>query len=746
MRKVNPKNLLERNWTCPIFGSPRDLKQNVLPTYKDVMLCCFQERKTFELAVNQVPPFKVIAKAVSLKIAKIYGKTSIPILSHRRIVAMINDFNSKYWKIRRVLKRIGESEKVKKDLEKFKEDSSELFDIATCKCKSFQLCKCKKDKKIPICERQFLSDQRSSRELALGPIDQAETERINKSLNRKKKDSTRCSKKIKTEEPTYIELESSEEIAKFTDSEELFQPSSSNTIPSSSRNDIDFKKTALLSMRYNVSERAAAAITTGVMQDLGLVSESDKTLVSDRYKMRRARLSVSKDLKLEKDLDVSNEKNIGIYFDGRHDDTLLKEKKGNKMFGHTVKEDHYSLIHEPGSSYIGHVSPISGKAVDISECIFKFLKEEISNNIDNISAVGCDGTVVNTGHKGGTIRLLELKFKRPLQWFICLLHFNELPLRALFESIDGPTSGPKSFSGPLGKMLKDCENLTVTNFEPIICNLPEIDPKILSKDQKYLYEICQAVNSGVCPEDLKNRLPGPLNHARWLTAANRLLRLYVTFEKPDDNLKGLVNFICKVYAPSWFEIKIKHSVKDGARHLYNYIRLTRDLPEDYIKIIDPVIARNAYFAHPENILLSMLTDEDAEIRKLAVQRILESRQEIGYYTENTVRKFKVPPINFEAENYTEMIDWTAIEISPPPVFDYFEETELQEMLDANEIPFLWEFTNFPCHTQAVERLVKLVTQASSKVFGFENRDALIRSTLHSRSEMPVFESKKDFHV
>uniref|UniRef100_A0A6P7GE74 Uncharacterized protein LOC114338272 n=1 Tax=Diabrotica virgifera virgifera TaxID=50390 RepID=A0A6P7GE74_DIAVI len=40
-----------------------------------------------------------------------------------------------------------------------------------------------------------------------------------------------------------------------------------------------------------------------------------------------------------------------------------------------------------------------------------------SNSIDvnQIMAVGCDGTVVNQGNKGGVIRLLEIKFPPPLQ-------------------------------------------------------------------------------------------------------------------------------------------------------------------------------------------------------------------------------------------------------------------------------------------------------------------------------------------
>ncbi|GBM83545.1 hypothetical protein AVEN_272013-1 [Araneus ventricosus] len=56
----------------------------------------------------------------------------------------------------------------------------------------------------------------------------------------------------------------------------------------------------------------------------------------------------------------------------------------------------------------------------------------------------------------------------------------------------------------------------------------------------------------------------------------------------------------------------------------------------------------------------------------------------------------------------------------------------------------WDFIKFPSHMKAVERIVKLVTQASRKRVGSENRDGFIRATLESRKQMSQFESKKDY--
>ena len=42
-------------------------------------------------------------------------------------------------------------------------------------------------------------------------------------------------------------------------------------------------------------------------------------------------------------------------------------------------------------------------------------------------------------------------------------------------------------------------------------------------------------------------------------------------------------------------------------------------------IVHPVIQLNAYFDHPENILLAMILDNDPQTRELGLQHILEAR-------------------------------------------------------------------------------------------------------------------------
>ncbi|GBM32402.1 hypothetical protein AVEN_239793-1 [Araneus ventricosus] len=133
--------------------------------------------------------------------------------------------------------------------------------------------------------------------------------------------------------------------------------------------------------------------------------------------------------------------------------------------------------------------------------------------------------VMITGVFNGVIRRLELKFHRQIQLIICLLHFNELSLRHLFQR---KSSGPSSYTVDIGRNLNGCEKLPLVAFNNIECELPCIDPTNVSCIQKYLLDICIAISSGVGSSDLAKRQPGTLNLARWLTTANRILRLYIS--------------------------------------------------------------------------------------------------------------------------------------------------------------------------------------------------------------------------
>jgi hypothetical protein len=153
------------------------------------------------------------------------------------------------------------------------------------------------------------------------------------------------------------------------------------------------------------------------------------------------------------------------------------------------------------------------------------------------------------------------------------------------NKLDGETTGPKMFSGPIGAKLMGCENLLVLSFEPILVawtsEMRNTDD--LSTDQKYLFDICAAVSTGQCPPELQSKKPGLITQSRWLTTACRILRLYVSTSKPSEVLRFLVEYVVRVYAPVWFPVKKRPGCADGPRYLLKIVQLSTFLPNELKK-------------------------------------------------------------------------------------------------------------------------------------------------------------------
>ncbi|GBO07401.1 hypothetical protein AVEN_157517-1 [Araneus ventricosus] len=101
------------------------------------------------------------------------------------------------------------------------------------------------------------------------------------------------------------------------------------------------------------------------------------------------------------------------------DKTLTTEILENKQFQRTTVEEHYSVVSEPGSTYLGHITHENGSSFDIFNNIYEYVTTALLDDFSNLAVLGCDGTVENTGVFNGLILRLELKQQRPIQWIIC---------------------------------------------------------------------------------------------------------------------------------------------------------------------------------------------------------------------------------------------------------------------------------------------------------------------------------------
>ena len=408
---------------CPLFGSPKDFG-NKLPTYAEVIRCCLWERRNLAPTKgNKEPFFSDIARIVGKKVESLYQKASVPTVPLKNILRSIVSYHKKYQKLMKNYKSCQNNVGYKNKLNFFLQNAeSTLFDVAYCKCLNFSSCSCEKSKKVPPEEQSFLTDQRSTRIAYIGGIDQNVTLLRQKRQERKLADASQRLCKLSSQNQETVKKVRNREKDIAQEGDNLFIPPKR----------IALKNTSVMSDRLGLSNFETALIATSVLQDAGLITENDQSLVIDKCKIKREKSKTRKEVQKENRDDPSTL--LGLYFDGRKDKTLINTQDGNRFYRKEVKEEHIALVKEPKSKYLGHVTPNSGHGSEVADSIYSFLTEK---ELESVVALGSDGAPNNTGHTNGALRKLEEKFERPLHWFVCLLHFNELPLRHLFEYLDG---------------------------------------------------------------------------------------------------------------------------------------------------------------------------------------------------------------------------------------------------------------------------------------------------------------------
>lgn len=124
------------------------------------------------------------------------------------------------------------------------------------------------------------------------------------------------------------------------------------------------------------------------------------------------------------------------------------------------------------------------------------------------------------------------------------------------------------------------------------------------------------------------------------------------------------------------------------------------------------------------------------------RRILKARERdiIG---SKSVRKFTVPKLNVDALDYIDLY-WEVETVLEPPITKKLSNAEILCFLDGSS-SIVFESPKFPCHTQATERRVKLVTEASSSTCDETRRDGFILARTSSRNLNPAFNSKSQYH-
>lgn len=174
-------------------------------------------------------------------------------------------------------------------------------------------------------------------------------------------------------------------------------------------------------------------------------------LIIDKNKIHRERVKFRAE---SREVSTNDTTLKCISFDGKKDKTLKKHVVQNRVRLEEATEEHITIVKEPESKFVGYAIPVNSTGVEIQKAIVNFLHSE-GYSLNHLVAINCDGTAVNTGFKGGVNACLERFLQRPLQWNVCLFHFNELPLKTLMTHLYGKQVGPGIWPGEFG-----CEILT----------------------------------------------------------------------------------------------------------------------------------------------------------------------------------------------------------------------------------------------------------------------------------------------
>lgn len=427
-----------------------DLNETKLPTNRDVIqyLMFLKHEGTASVAANhKLTDYVGIAAS---KIFDLWHRSNIPTVSILSIRRNITGLVNKYFEFTKHARSLTG------------EKWPDLFRISQCKCRiELEECKCLEAAKIPLNTRLFFIDQCGPR-LMLIANSPVQTVVRDVEMTDYSESSSSVPQFMSDYIPTISEQN---EFDENCEAEEL-----STSIETHLKvSDIELRNFVSALDRSDTGSRFGSLHATMLLQDLRaafakrarkdsnpvfamtLLSYLEDIIIDknkiqrERQKWRAAARSAAKIQGLLK----------CISFDGKKESTLKEIRKP------PVLEEHVTIIKEPGSEFISYVTPTGGTGQEIQQAIVDFLESE-NYNMDYLTAISSDGTVVNTGYKNGVIPFMERYLQRPLQWFVCLFHFNELPLKSLFEKLLGKQTGPGYWPGQLGRDLSRCHTLPVS--------------------------------------------------------------------------------------------------------------------------------------------------------------------------------------------------------------------------------------------------------------------------------------------
>ena len=217
-----------------------------------------------------------------------------------------------------------------------------------------------------------------------------------------------------------------------------------------------------------------------------------------------------------------------------------------------------------------------------------------------------------------------------------------------------------------------------------------------------------------------------MTNARWQNTQSRVLRAYISVTAPTREQRRLVSFVIFVYVPTFLEIRQKNLLVEGPRHFLAMLQRIRahctNLEVDQLRA---VIQFNAYFCQYEVVMTSLIGSPDPNERQEGYNLISKLRKKERMTKRKTIRKVKNPLVNLHASKLSEMVDLSKAKSSSPLLSKYTDEELSNFVKEPCSV-------NLPCSTTAVERGVKMTTEAATMVAGAWKQNTLTWNRVAAR--------------
>ena len=148
-----------------------------------------------------------------------------------------------------------------------------------------------------------------------------------------------------------------------------------------------------------------------------------------------------------------------------------------------------------------------------------------------------------------------------------------------------------------------------------------------------------------------------------------------------------------------------------------------------------VVQRTCFVFLPENFIYALIMSEDQDTQIKGWNLIKQMRSMPP--ASDDLRE-KIPKINWKASTWSSKVDLTQTSSNlEPPLVSSFNYHDIEDFCKYGTT---YKLDDLPCHSQGLERAVKLVSETCRMVYREKNRHNVILTVLKSRNLRPSFDS------